>query len=434
MHNMKYILISTMLLVLTAVMIGCTSAPIDTKQLAEKSRAILNDQVKSGSKQNRETIVRLTGGMVDEEAIPLLNQALKDIEPGIVDKAMEKVIEKKNTATRDEIRAKLGDKFDSKLIEILIELKSEDIDANIEKGLQSLRPNERALAVELLGKYKGKLAIDRLKQFANDPSDAVRLKAKVALARVGDDEAKKELAKYLDTPDSLEAMAVVSLAGELDWKEYRDKILKIAKEDKGMMGVEAIRTLYKWDDPESHALVREKLAGKIDIAQYPLLKMVEEKKDKEMIDMLRRAMASPKPEERYSAARVAVTIDPENTKDVLDFILKGMDSGDAGVKEQVAISLSQLPGIPEVKKVLEKKGIKDDSPAVVDASLVALGKVGDEESIKEMAPLLNDANPEIRATAAAAILNIIDKKSLPGNLGGEASTEEKDAKGQEGTK
>ena len=431
---MKKKSIAIVLAVFLAAIFGCTSGSMDTTKLAEKSRAILNDQVKNGTQKTRETIVRLTGGMVDSEAVPLLRQAFKDMQPAVVDKAIDKAIEKKYPETRDEIRARLGDKFDTKLLEILIELKATDIDANIEKGLQSLRPNDRAFAVELLGKYKGKLAEDRLKEYANDPNELVRMKAKLALARNGDKDVIKALGNFLDMPEMIEAMAVVSLVNELDLKEYRDKLLKIANEDKGMLGLEAVRTLYKWDDPESKGLVTGKLSGRIDMTLYPLLKMVEEKKDKLMIDPLRHAMASSTPNERYSSARVAVAIDPQNTKDVLEFILKGMDSDDPGVREQVAVSLSQLPGIPEVKRVLEQKGIKDSSPQVVNASLVSLGKVGDEESIKAMAPLLDTGDLETRATAAAAILNLIDKKNLPGKSAGASSDVKNKDQTQEGAK
>lgn len=393
---------------------GCVMQSVNSSDLAEKSRTLLSDQVKNGSRDARETVVRLTGGMVESEAVPLLQVALNDPESNIVKKTIEKLIEIKNPLAEPSKRKDLADRFDPDLIDTLIDLGAKDLDANIELGLTSTLPVNRARAVELLGKYKGEEAEERIRTFLNDEDSTVVLRTKVALARLGDEEVTNGLEQYLDSQYDIEKLAAVTFIGEKDLKQYKDKLLEIANLKQGLLSTEAMRVLYKWDVPDVSEMYKEEISEKLQIIKFPILKDIEEKKDKNMIDALRKAMASSVPNIRYSTARIAITIDPENTKDVLDFMLKGMDSEDSSVREQVAISISQLPGIPVVKEILEKKGIKDKEAKVVNASIVALGKVGNEKTLSHLAPLLDSNNSETRVSAAAAILNIINRENLKG--------------------
>ena len=406
-----FIILITMLI---ASVSGCSMKPLSTSDLAKKSREILIDQIKNGPRNTRQAIVKLTGGMVEQEAVPLLQTSLKDPDQGIVKDTLEKLIEIKNPLALPVKREELADRFNADLISTLIDLGAKDLDANIESGLTSTNPTSRARAVELLAKYKGKEAEERIRTFLNDEIPVIGMKAKIALAEMGDTEALKGLDVYLNSGNDIIQLATVNLIREKELKEYRDKLLEFAKVGQGILAQEALRVLYKWDDPEAREMVKYEMAKSIEVLKYPLLKDVEEKKDKEMVPSLRKAMASSTPNERYSAARVAVTVDPENTQDVLDFILKGMEVEDPAVREQVAISLSQLPDIPRVKNQLETKGLTDKNPKIVNASIISLGKVGDSESIARLAPLLKSDDSEIRVTAAAAIINIINRKSLAG--------------------
>lgn len=395
---------------------GCAVAPISSSELAKQSRDILLEQMKNGNRSVRLAIIDLTGGMAEEEAIPLWELGLKDPDQSIVKKTLEKLVEFKNPMAIPEKKKELADRFNADIIETLIELGAKDLDSNIELGLTSTNPTNRARAVELLAKYKGKDAEDRLRAFLKDDAPIVGLKAKAGLAKLGDTEVLKGLEVYLNSGDEVAQLAAINLIRDYDLKEYRDKLVELAKIREGLVAQEAMRVLYKWDDPEGREMMKYEISNAIGLLEYPLLKDIEEKKDKEMVSALRSAMASSTPNERYSAGRVAVAVDPENTKDVLEFLLKGLTVEDPGVREQIAISFSKLPGFPTVKKALETKGIKDKDLKTRKASIIALGKVGDHDSLKYLAPILKSDNPEMKVAAAAAIVNIINREGLPGKI------------------
>ncbi|MFH1515408.1 MAG: HEAT repeat domain-containing protein, partial [bacterium] len=170
--------------------VGCTqSSNVDPEKTAQIARDILTDSLKTGSESTRSAIVDLTSTMDAKEAAPLLVIALEDRQTRISEKAMKQIITFKDPTTKSIIREQLGDNFDNELIEILIEIESDDIDENINKGLRSLNPSERAVAIELYGKYKGENGREKLTEFLEAEEPIVRTKAQIALARLGDESA-----------------------------------------------------------------------------------------------------------------------------------------------------------------------------------------------------------------------------------------------------
>jgi HEAT repeat protein len=409
---MKHMIVSLFVLIsfMMPVVSGCSSEPkINTDEAISKARGILNDNVKEGSRATRDTIVRLTGGMVAEEALPLLEITVKDPDSAISDKSLKKILEFRDPSSAAILKEKLGDKYDQSILDVLVEVKSEGIVPNIEKGLKSLRPLDRASAITSLQKIEGEKAKEQIRQFVQDEELIVQLKAKHALIALGEKEYLSEVRDLLDSGEIVKQAEAVDLIGEFELKDYRDDLVKIASEKTGPQSDQALRILYKWNDPKASEIMNQRLEnpGGMIISLYGLLAIIDEYKDKSTIPALKKFMSSSVPGERYSAARMILSIDAGNNPDLLKFILTGMESEvPPAVREQVAISLGKLPGIAEVKKTLEKKGLKDESPKVIEASIIALGKVGDKNSIKYIAEFLDDDNFELRATAAAAILNI----------------------------
>ncbi|MBU1022856.1 HEAT repeat domain-containing protein, partial [bacterium] len=342
---------------------------------------------------------------------PLLVIALEDRQTRISEKAMKQIITFKDPTTKSIIREQLGDNFDNELIEILIEIESDDIDENINKGLRSLNPSERAVAIELYGKYKGENGREKLTEFLEAEEPIVRTKAQIALARLGDESAIKAIGDMLESDDFFAKASAVAVIEELDLKDYQDKLLEIAQNDVGAVGREAHRILYEWGNSDAREMLKEKITDSESFELYDFMSMVESSKDPEMIDTLKVMMSAQSSAERYAAARLIVLIDKENNQDTLDYLLSGMKSDVPQVREKVVQSLGNLPDVPDAKLALENIGLNDENPGIVHASIQALGKVGDLKSLNKIEPFLEDKDFQIRAVAAVAVLNIVSRET-----------------------
>ncbi|MCD6217805.1 HEAT repeat domain-containing protein [bacterium] len=411
-NRFQSVIIPVMILFLASVLIsGCEqSASVDPELAAQTAREILSDGIKTGPESTRKMIVKLTSSMEVDEALPLLDIAINDRQSKIVETAIKRLIFFHDPSSKDIIRDELGTGFDSELIDTLIELGADDIEENIEKGMRSLTPLDRAEAVEMYGKYKGSGAEEKLRIYLDDNEAIVRIKAKTALARLGDESVLGDIAELLESDGIIARAGAVKLIDEFDLKEYRDNLLEFARNDKTLVSSEALRILYEWDDDEARELLKEKLVNTEKFVMYDLLEMIEKKHDLKMIDSLKKLMSSASPLERYASARLIVSLDYSNNRDALEFLLSGMESEVPGVREQVIISLANLPDVPEVRRALEETGLKDEHPKVLEATISTLGKIGDMSTINILAPFLKDDELQIRATAAVAVLNIISRE------------------------
>ncbi len=405
-------IIPAMMLFLVSLLIsGCEqSASVDPELAAQTAREILSDGIKTGTESTRKTVVTLTASMEVDEALPLLEIAMNDRQSKIVETAKTRLIFFRDPSSKELIRDELGTGFDSELIDILIELGADDIDENIEKGMRSLTPLDRAEAVEMYGKYKGSDAEEKLRSFLDDEDIIVQVKARIALARLGDESVLDDIAELLESDKIISRAGAVMIIDEFDLKEYRENLLEFAGNDKTLVSSEALRVLYEWDDDEARELLKEKIAYTDAFSMFNLLEMIEKKRDLKMIDSLKKLMSSASPLERYASARLVVSLDYSNNPEALKFLLSGLESEMPAVREQVIKSLANLPDVPEARRSLEKTGLKDEHPRVVEAAISALGKIGDISTINILAPFLQDDVFQIRATAASAVLNIISRE------------------------
>lgn len=411
-YRFQSVIIPAMMLFLVSVLLsGCEqSASVDPELAAQTAREILSDGIKTGTEANRKTIVTLTSSMEVDEALPLLEIALNDRQSKIVETAMTRILFFRDPSSKDLFRDELGTGFNSELVDILIELGADDIDENIEKGMRSLTPKDRGEAVEMYGKYKGSGAEEKLRSYLDDEDAIVRVKARIALARLGDESVLADIAELLESDQIISRAGAVMIIDEFDLKEYRDNLLEFASNDKTLVSSEALRVLYEWDDDEAREILKEKIAYTDAFSMFNLLEMIEEKRDTKMIDSLKKLMSSASPLERYATARLVVSLDYSNNPEALKFLLSGLDSEVPAVREQVIKSLANLPDVPEVRRSLEKTGLKDEHPKVREAAISALGKIGDMSAINILAPFLQDDKLYIRTTAAAAVLNIISRE------------------------
>lgn len=403
---------STLLLLIAVLMlmIGCSSEPeIDNAALRSEAFNLLVETVKTGSLDERKETYNTATGLRDAIAVEIIKISTEDQDKEIAEKSMQKITLLKQPSTKDMIRKKLGDGFDQISIEALIEFGADDLDENIEKGLKSLRPNERAAAVELLGKYQKEQAADRIREYLNDEELIVRIKAIHALGRLGDKTAIEKVGDLFKEDNIIAKAGAVAIAEDLDRREYEPQIVDVARNSATIIAIEALRVLYEWKNEEASDILLEKINTKDMMSFYTYLKLVDDNKDRKALDKLREFTSSANPQERYSAARVYVSIDPDSSPDILDFLLRGMDSDIDKVREQVAILLGNLPGIEKVKTTLIEIGLKDQSASVVKSSIIALGKIGDQSTLKILSPFMRDTNSINRIVASAAILNILDR-------------------------
>lgn len=412
MKKNHHIILFILVLSILFIPFACTqSVAHDPEKIAQTARDILTEFLKTGSESNRSMIVDMTAYMDSKEASPLLMIALEDRQDRISSKAMAQIITFKDPSTKSIIREELGEDFNNKLIEILIELESDDLDENINKGLRSLNPSERASAIELYGKYKGDDSREKLAEFLNDEESIVQLKARIALARLGDESAIESIQEMFNSDEIFTKASAVAITEELDLKIYQDQLLEIAQGKDTTVGNEAHRILYEWGNSEASEMLKQKINDSESFELYNFMSMVESSKDPEMVDTLKGMMSAQSPAERYAAARLIVLIDKENNQDTLDYLLTGLDSDIPPVRNKVVQSLGNLPDVPEIKQALENIGLKDENPGIVHSSIQALGKVGDLKSLNKITPFLEDDDFQIRAVTAIAILNIISRET-----------------------
>jgi HEAT repeat protein len=412
-----------LLIAVLMLMIGCSNEPkIDNSALRTEAFNMLVETIKNGSLEERQASTTAASALRDETAVEILKISVEDQDQEIADKSMRKITLLKQPSTKDMLRAELGDSFDQFLIEALIEFGANDLDANIEKGLKSLRPNERAAAVELLGKYKKEAAAERIRGYLNDEELIVRIKAVHALGRLGDKPILAKVGDLFKEDNVISKAGAVAIAEDLDLREYEPQVVDVAKNAPPLIAIQALRVLYKWKNKEASDILLEKINTKDMMNFYAYLKLADDNKEKKVLEKLRELTSSSSPQERYSAARVYISIDPENSSDILDFLLKGMDSDIDKVREQAAILLGNLPGIQKVKTTLVEKGLKDPSAGVINSSIFALGKIGDQDTLKYLVPIMQDKNSINRLEASAAILKILDR------IEGKADNKDEDKK------
>lgn len=404
-------LFALILVLIVLIIMGCEqTVKVDPAEASKTAHDILDDGIRTGSESTRQTIVRLASSMEVDEALPLLNTALTDRQPKIVESALARIINFQDPSSLEIIRAELGNTYDRELIDILIDLEADDIEENIKKGMRGLDQNNRGFAVEQYGKYIGSDAEETLIKYLDDDNYIVQVKSRLALARLGNEIGFDDIPAFLESDNIVPRAGAIIMIEEFELKEYRDELYDIAKDGYMLDTSEALRVLYQWGDEESYGILKDKLEHTDIYSMYNFLQMIEEKHDLKMIGPLRRMMSSASPNERYAAARLIVTLDAENNPDALEFLLKGLESDIPPLRQKLIESLANLPNIPEVYNILITKGLKDEEAIVIQSAISTLGKIGDMETINNLAPFLEDDKFEIRASAAAAVLNIMSRE------------------------
>lgn len=106
----------------------------------------------------------------------------------------------------------------------------------------------------------------------------------------------------------------------------------------------------------------------------------------------------------------------KNSK-ALNLLLRIFNSHSMGwecpaIKSYTALALSDFGGEPGVFNALTK-GLHDPELLAREASVKALGIIGDKKALPSLIPLLQDQNIAIRLSSINAIENIGDRRVIP---------------------
>lgn len=288
-------------------------------------------------------------GVISSRALPVALEALQDADPGI-----------RREAAR-----------------ILVSLRgSEATDALVEAALRDAEPMVRVAAVEALSGLRNDKALAALSQLAGDKDESVRLTVIRQLGSTGMASAVGPLKAALRDPlPEIRERATASL-GQIRTPEAREALLAAARDSDGLVRRAAVTALKEYGSADTLPLIVAALEDREDEVR---LAAVAALAGRGASEELIKAFKNARPGVRAAAVTAA--------------------------GEGAARSAAAMQAIPTL--------FTDAEAGVRLAALNAAARVRPLPSAAAVRPLLKDATPEVRASAARLIGALGDQESIP---------------------
>jgi HEAT repeat protein len=259
----------------------------------------------------------------------------------------------------------------------------------IRKGLNNDDAEVRTLAVTILGELKDSDSSDNLKALLKDESRSVRIRAAVALHKLGDNTGLEEIVRILVTkpqlsknPKALERMKAVAA---------------------GTKRIEAALALSEVDDKKSIPLLTKLLDDDDGRVADACLVSLARLGDASVKNKFLSALESTVPQVRAKAAETLGDIG-----DATCFIplRKRLKDWSRDVKAAATVALGKLRDKESIPVIREMLWDKDE--IIRENAAKALGLIKDPETLDQLRKLLEDPNGTVRIAVADALYQMKD--------------------------
>ncbi|HPV42527.1 MAG TPA: HEAT repeat domain-containing protein [Spirochaetota bacterium] len=258
--------------------------------------------------------------------------------------------------------------------------------------------------------------INALRKMKNDKDVRVRNAAILKLAEVGDEGILDDLHSIMvegSQNDKIDALRILADRGKTD-AQASSLIVLALNDKKGMVQLEAIRTLGALKDHTSIVHLEEKLHDTRHQIRLEAVKALGAIQTDDAIELLIGSLTDNKLEIRRAAREIMESIGTDRAKKALNdaplmMMVKRMNEG-------VASKVDALTYIGKHRFAdalpLVHKATSDEYKNVRFEAVKALAQMRDRGSINTLARMINDPYFDIRLEAVKALERIIDPASL----------------------
>ncbi|MFC7073696.1 HEAT repeat domain-containing protein [Halovenus rubra] len=259
-------------------------------------------------------------------------------------------------------------------------------------------PRVRARSARAVGLITDARATDGLESLLSDSKPTVRLEAAESLGRIGNRQALSALLQLYEDNDERVRRIAVNGFGKFSNDSPVEYLVTSLADDSAAVRRTAVFSLIELlsnvPTEESHEIretVVDRLAATEDgTVVTPLVEILEQ--------------GTQPSQRRNTAWLLGRVLDDESNRDAVDALLVALEDGQQMTRQFAATSLAEIGGTYAEAELLSlATNDEHDSEARAQA-LFTLGKIGDEETAREIENLLDDTDDqEVRKRAFSAL-------------------------------
>jgi len=258
------------------------------------------------------------------------------------------------------------------LIGLIAKFESTDINHALEMQLGDTNKFVRSAALDALANREGDIDIERVSKLLHDPDLDVQNKAIDVIVKINHPKTVKFLVEALKDESEYTRRAAVEILNEIGNVDSIKELLDAIKDDDWWVRARAGDALAEIGGP------------KVVNAVLALVKDKDEDIRRTAIEIL------------------------NATKDerAVDHLIKATEDEDWWVRERAVDALAHIGGTKALPRLLDMLGSNAKTDTVV---VRALGKLGDQNIIERLVPLLNRSERDVRIEAIRAIAHLTDE-------------------------
>jgi len=367
-------------------------------------RDIVSALVRAVREDDADAVVAAAVDALDELGQEALEQLITsiadvDLEEGAADWMKAKAFVRALDAEVAELRMAAAN--------ALGELENADAVPKLVERFDDPDPRVRARAARACGMMADPRATEALEGLLADPKAGVRREAAEGLGRIGNRQALSALLSQYDDPSERVRRIAVSGFGKFDNDRPVEHLVDALGDESGAVRRTAVFSLIELLSnvpTEGSHQIRETVVDQLSATEDgtvvdPLVEILEQ--------------GTQASQRRNTAWLLGRVMDDDSNRDAVDALVDALDDGGQMTTQFAATSLAEVGGTYVEKELLDV-AIDDDADSQARAQAVfTLGKIGDEETARELEGLLDDTEDEqVRQRAFSAL----------SKLGGHAGT------------
>jgi HEAT repeat protein/tRNA A-37 threonylcarbamoyl transferase component Bud32 len=258
------------------------------------------------------------------------------------------------------------------LMRLLARFDKTEINQALEIQLKDTNKLVRSAALDALSNRKGPINIERVSALLQDPDLDVQNKAVDVLVKVNHPDTIKYLIPALKDEDEYPRRAAVEVLNEIGNPNSVKDLLSAIKDDDWWVRARAGDALAEIGGPKVVDSVLELIKDKDEDIRRTAIEILNSTKDPRAVETL----------------------------------LKATDDSDWWVRERAVDALAQMGSKKAVPKLVSMLGKDPRTDTVV---VRALGKLGDQDIISQIVPMLKRPEREVQIEAIKAIAHLADQ-------------------------
>jgi HEAT repeat protein len=278
------------------------------------------------------------------------------------------------------------------------ELEEDDAIPKLIERFEDSDPRVRARGARACGLINDPRATDALEGLLSDPNADVRREAADSLGRIGNRQALQALLQLYDDDSERVRRIAVSGFGKFSNDRPVEHLIDALADDSAAVRRTAVFSLIELlsnvPTEQSHE-IRETVVEKLSATE-------DETVVAPLVEILERSTQAA--QRRNTAWLLGRVMDDESNRDAVDALITALEDGGQMTQQFAATSLADIGGTYVEKELLEIASDPEGDSEARGQAVFTLGKVGDEETAREIENLLDDAEDEtVRERAFSAL-------------------------------